>query len=130
MSMQQLTQEQATVGLKTAVRIIRSWQASSGQACKILRISRSTLRRAEEDKRAAFSLDVDQLQRIGLILGIHASLRTVFANQANVTSFPGLPNDNAFFDGHSPLDVMAQGDLISLYETYKRIDQLKHLGEG
>lgn len=51
MSMQQLTQEQATVGLKTAVRIIRGWQASPGQACKILRISRSTLRRAEEDKR-------------------------------------------------------------------------------
>ncbi|QXH56607.1 antitoxin Xre-like helix-turn-helix domain-containing protein [Pseudomonas maumuensis] len=130
MSMQQLTQEQATVGLKTAVRIIRGWQASPGQACKILRISRSTLRRAEEDKRTPFSLDVDQLQRIGLILGIHASLRTVFANQANVTSFPGLPNDNAFFDGRPPLDVMAQGDLISLYETYKRIDQLKHVGEG
>ena len=130
MSMQQLTQEQATVGLKTAVRIIRGWQASPGQACKILRISRSTLRRAEEDKRTVFSLDVDQLQRIGLILSIHASLRTVFTNQSNITSFPSLPNDNSFFDGRSPLDVMTQGDLISLYETYKRIDQLKHLGEG
>lgn len=130
MSAQQLTQEQATVGLKTALRIIRGWQASPGQACKILRISRSTLRRAEEETRIALSLDIDQQQRIGLILGIHASLRTAFANQANVTSFPGLPNGNAFFDGRSPLDVMAQGDLISLYETYKRIDQLKHLGEG
>jgi hypothetical protein len=73
-------------------------------------------------------LNVDQ-QRIGLILGIHATLRTVFANQANVTNFPGIPNGNAFFGGRSPLDVMVQGDLISLYETYKRIDQLKHLGE-
>lgn len=130
MSVQQLTEEQASVGLKAAVRIIRGWQASPAQACKILRISRSTLRRAEVENRVAFSLDVDQQQRIGLILGIHASLRTIFANQANVTSFPSLPNNNAFFDGRSPLDVMTHGGLISLYETYKRIAQLKQLGEG
>lgn len=130
MNVHQLTEEQSTVGLKAAVRIIRGWQASPAQACKILRISPSTLRRAEVEKRVAFSLDVDQQQRIGLILGIHACLRTIFTNQANVTSFPRLPNDNAFFDGRSPLDVMTKGDLISLYETYKRIDQLKQLGEG
>jgi len=129
MSVQQLTQEQATVGLKTALRIMNSWQASPDQACKILRISRSTLRRTEEDVHTDVNLDLDQQQRIGLILGIHASLRTVFENPANVMNFPRLPNSNEFFAGRSPLDVMSQGDLISLYETYKRIDQLKNHGE-
>ncbi len=65
-----------------------------------------------------------------MVLNIHASLRTVFTNPANVSSFPVLKNDNPFFDGRSPLDIMAQGDLISLYEAYKRIDQMKWLGEA
>ncbi|MNJ77651.1 hypothetical protein D3C77_751990 [compost metagenome] len=60
-----------------------------------------------------------------MVLGIHASLRTVFSNQANVNGFPGFKNDNPFFAGRSPLEVMAQGDMISLYETYKRIEHLE-----
>lgn len=130
MSDQLLTQEQATVGLKAALRIISAWQATPDQACKILRISPSTLRRASADPGAVRRLDQDQQQRIGLVLGMHASLREVFTNHANVTSFPRLQNGNAFFEGRSPLEVMAQGDMISLYETFKRIEQLKHLAHG
>lgn len=33
-------------------------------------------------------------------------------------------NDNPFFEGSSPLQVVSQGDMISLYETYRRIEQL------
>jgi hypothetical protein len=80
MSDQLLTQEQATVGLKAALRIISAWQASPDQACKILRISPSTLRRATADPGAVRRLDQDQQQRIGLVLGMHASLREVFTN--------------------------------------------------
>ncbi|RMT25423.1 hypothetical protein ALP51_01207 [Pseudomonas savastanoi] len=68
---------------------------------------------------------LDQQQRIGIVLSIHASMRTVFTNQANVQGFPGLKNNNSFFEGQSPLEVMAQGSFISLYETYKRIKQLQ-----
>lgn len=130
MSSQRLTSEQSSTGLKVALRIIKGWQASPGQACRILRISASTYRRASMGSGAGRRLDQDQEQRIGLVLGIHASLRTAFANQANVAGFPSLKSDNAFFEGRSPLEIMAQGDLISLYETSKRIDQLKLLGES
>lgn len=129
MSFERLTQEHSSLGLKVALRIIRAWQASPDQACKILRISPSTYRRASQVSSVGRRLDRDQQQRIGIVLGIHASLRTVFTNQANVTGFPGLKNANAFFGGRSPLEIMSQGDMISLYETFKRIDQLKHLGE-
>lgn len=37
-------------------------------------------------------------------------------------------NANPFFEGRTPLEIMAQGDLISLYETYRRIEQI-HCGE-
>ena len=70
-------------------------------------------------------LDRDQEQRISLVLGIHASLRSVFENPANVRGFPRMKNENAFFDGRSPLDVMSQGGMISLYETYRRLEELR-----
>lgn len=43
-----LTGEQCSVGLKVAHRIIDAWRATPGQACKILRISPSTFRRAAQ----------------------------------------------------------------------------------
>lgn len=129
MTNQRLTQVQSAIGLRVALRIIEGWQASVAQACKILRISRSTYRRASQGSEAGGRLDLDQHQRIGLVLGIHAALRIVFTNQMNVQGFPGFKNHNEFFEGRSPLEIMSQGDMISLYETYKRIDQLQRIGE-
>lgn len=63
----------------------------------------------------------------GLVIGIHGFLRAAFSNQVNVKGF-GFKNANAFFEGRTPLEIMAQGDLISLYETYRRIEQI-HCGE-
>ncbi|MEG5264899.1 antitoxin Xre-like helix-turn-helix domain-containing protein [Pseudomonas sp. JDS28PS106] len=125
---QRLAKEQVSVGLRVALRIIDAWDASPAQACKILRISQSTFRRASRNG-VAGRLDLDQQQRIAMVLGIHASLRTAFTNPANVTGFPSLKNDNTFFDGRSPLEVMSQGDMLSLYETFKRIDHLRYLGD-
>lgn len=42
-------QEQSSVGLKVAPRIIDGWQASPTQACRILCISHSTYRRVSQD---------------------------------------------------------------------------------
>lgn len=124
---QRLTLEQSSVGLKVALQIIKGWRATQGQACKILRISPSTYRRVSQGETAGERLDADQQQRVGLILEIHATLREVFESQRNVTDFPTLKNFNAFFEGRTPLEVMSQGDMLSLYETFKRIEQLKSL---
>ena len=40
--LQPLSKEQCVSGLRTALRILDKWDASSEQACRILRISRST----------------------------------------------------------------------------------------
>lgn len=120
-----LTVQQSITGLKIALQIIAGWKATQNQACRILRISSATYRRASRGLAVGQRLDQDQQQRIGLVLGIHASLRTAFSNQANVKGFPGLKNHNPFFAGRSPLEIMAQGSLISLYETYRRIEHLQ-----
>lgn len=122
---ERLTAQQAATGLKVALRVIGNWDATQSQACRILRISPATYRRAVRGFAAGQRLDRDQQQRIVLVLGIHASLRTVFSNRENVKGFTGFKNDNSFFAGRSPLEVMAQGDMISLYETFKRIQHLR-----
>lgn len=125
MASKRLSEQQCVTGLKVALRIIRAWQATPLQACSILRISTSTFRRVSQGLVAGRRLDLDQQQRIGIVLGIHACLRTVFDNPANVQGFPGLTNNNPFFEGRSAIEIMANGDMISLYETYRRIEQLQ-----
>ena len=123
---QAFTKSQCVTGLRAAVGILEKWAASGDQACRILRISRSTYTRARQrDPDWAVTLDSDQMQRISFVLNIHAALRLVFDNPENVYGFPSMANENEFFNGRSPLEIMSQGDMISLYETFRRIDVLR-----
>jgi hypothetical protein len=123
---QAFSKDQCVTGLRAAVGILEKWQASGDQACRILRISRSTYSRAKQrDPDWSVSLDSDQMQRISFILNIHAALRLVFDNPENVYGFAAMANENEFFNGRSPLEIMSQGDMISLYETFRRIDVLR-----
>ncbi|WP_394304602.1 hypothetical protein [Pseudomonas danubii] len=119
---QPLSRGQCATGLQAATLVLEKWQASNIQICNILRISRSTISRTKQDNgQLTVRLDPDQMKRISLILNIHAALRTIFDNPKNLYGFPSLANQNDFFNGRSPLEIMSQGDLISLYETYRRI---------
>ena len=125
----EFSKSRGTAGLRAALNILDRWQASSEQSCRILRISRSTYTRAlQKDPAWSVSLDTDQLQRISLVLNIHSALRVVFDNPENVYGFVAMDNHNDFFNGRSPLEIMAQGDMIALYETFRRIDVLRGAG--
>lgn len=122
---QKLSREQCAIGLRAAAKILKLWQASNDQACRVLRVSRATYRSVfGQESRSAIRLDADQMQRIGIILNMHSTLRTVFDNPENVYGFAAMANQNDFFYGRSPLEIMAQGDMISLYETSRRIQAL------
>ena len=115
--------DMALVGLRTALNILAKWKTSTEQAGNILRVSRSTISRARTDK--AVSLDEDQLKRVSLVLNIHSALRMLFDNPAKVYGFMQMENHNEFFNGRSPMDVVQGGDMIALYETFRRIDSLR-----
>ncbi|MFS1286857.1 hypothetical protein ACLRDI_04000 [Pseudomonas piscis] len=119
-----LSRYQAFVGLKACLRITQKWRATSSQACRILRISSHTYRRVLGGNGDSMRLDVDQLYRMSLVLNIHTALKMTFGNDLNVYRFPSLSNHNDFFNGRTPLEIMAQGDFISLYETCRRIQSL------
>ncbi len=117
------SKDQSGVILRTALRILEKWKATTEQEISILRVSRSSISRIQQGK--GVELDCDQLERASIVLNCHASLRLVFDNPVNVYGFVGMENHNDFFNGRKPLEIMAQGDLLSLFETYKRIDALR-----
>lgn len=122
-----LSKDQGGVILRTALRILEKWKATTEQASSVLRVSRSSISRAQQGK--GVELDRDQLERASIVLNCHASLRLVFDNPENVYGFMGLENHNEFFNGRKPLEIMAQGDLMPLFEAYKRIDAFCGAGE-
>ncbi|WP_339847591.1 hypothetical protein [uncultured Halopseudomonas sp.] len=116
----------SATGLRTAVAILDKWGATGEQGEAILRVSHSTYARAKrKGGLASINLDRDQLTRVSFVLNIHAALRTIFDNPDNLYGFMGMANDNAFFLGRSPLDVMGGGDIVAVYETFRRIDVLR-----
>lgn len=126
---QALDENKRAIGLRAAINILDKWGASVTQASSVLRISASTyaLVQSKEDTGWSVSFDADVIQRISLILNIHSALRSIFDNPDNVYGFVGMKNDNHFFNGRSPLEVIVQGDLVSLYEVFKCIDSLRHI---
>jgi hypothetical protein len=113
-------------GLKAAVAILEKWGATGEQATAILRVSRSTYARAKRrDPEWRVSLDEDQLTRISLVLNIHAALRVIFDNPENIYGFMAMANHNAYFNGRSPLSIIAHGGMLELYEVFQRIDSLR-----
>lgn len=113
----------AGVGLKTAINILEKWGVSGETGSRVLRVSRSTYSRAKRGENV--SLDRDQLTRVSLVLNIHAALRVLFENPENLYGFMRMKNHNPFFNGRAPLEVIEDGDIVALYETFRRLDALR-----
>lgn len=115
----------AAIGLKTAVSILDKWNTSTQVVQDVLRISRATYFKAKKGDLLEITLDDDQLDRISMIMNIHAALRIVFDNPENVYGFMSMANENVFFNGSTPLECIKSGSFMALYETFKRIDALR-----
>ena len=114
----------AGTGLKVVFNILDSWGCDPEQIQNILRISRPAYYKYRRDPERA-SLTQDQLERLSYLLNIHAALRIVFENPDNVRGFMAMKNENPFFNGKSPLELVAGGSFAALYETFKRVDALR-----
>ncbi|ROZ79956.1 hypothetical protein EF096_19395 [Pseudomonas neustonica] len=75
--------------------------------------------------RARKDITEEQNYRISVILNIHATLRLVFLNPANQHGFMRMRNNNTFFNGRTPLEIIKSGDLNALHETWHRIKSLE-----
>lgn len=112
------------IALNAAFKILDKWGANAEQQQKILQLAKATYykHRAGGDPK----LTADQLTRISYLLNMHSALRTVFENPSNIYGFMAMPNKNAYFNGASPLSLIAAtGDFGTLYEVAKRVDMLR-----
>ncbi len=114
----------ASIGLKAVFNILEKWGCQPEQVQAILQISRPAYYKYRKAPETA-SLTHDQVERLSYLLNIHASLRILFENPDNVYGFMGMQNDNPFFNGKSPLELISSGSFAALYETFRRIDALR-----
>jgi hypothetical protein len=117
----------AKTGFQTADKILASWGSSAQQSQNILQLSKSSYHKFKANPDTT-KLNDDQFERISCLLNIHQSLRTVFSNPANVSGFMRLENNNDYFAGRSPLEVISSGRFGDLYEVAKRIDAVNFKG--
>ncbi len=116
--------DQIATGLKVALNILDKWQSKEEQKQAILGMSRSTYYKCKANPKSA-RLSQDQVERISYILNIHQALRIVFSNPENVYGFMTMVNHNPYFEGQTPLALIATGRFGTLYEVFKRIDAMR-----
>ncbi|MGM0774051.1 antitoxin Xre-like helix-turn-helix domain-containing protein [Marinobacter sp.] len=112
------------VGLKTVFIILDRWGCTAEQIQNILQISRPAYYKYRKNPEQA-NLTHDQIERLSYLLNIHGCLRMIFDNPKNVYGFMSLENDNPYFNGKSPLEIISSGQFAALYETFRRIDVLR-----
>lgn len=112
------------IAIRTAFNILDKWQCTPEQQQNILQISKAAFYKYRSES-GSISLSKDQKERISYLLNIHAALRIVFDNPANVYGFMRMPNRNPYFNGETPLNLISSGHFGALYEVAKRIDALR-----
>ncbi len=110
-----------TAALKAVIKIMESWSCSRSQMSIILAIPYSTLGRYMKAPDKA-RLSRDQQTRLSYILNIYQLIRMAFNNQANVDNFMSLKNYNGQFKGRRPLDLLLEGSIENIRDTYRHIE--------
>jgi uncharacterized protein (DUF2384 family) len=116
--------QQAGAALKVVLNIFDKWKCSGAEKEAILGMSHSTFHRNSKDPLNA-KLSNDQIERISYILNMHQALRMVFSNNENIYGFMRMENNNPYFNGKTPLSLIATGSFGALYEVFKRIDVMR-----
>ena len=120
----------ASAAFAVAVNILDHWGCTPVQKEALLGMKKSALYKKinESANKQPINLDRDQFDRVSYILNIHQALKMIFSNAENVYGFVSMPNNNPYFNGKAPLEIMASGSLAALYEVYNRIDSLRNAG--
>jgi hypothetical protein len=93
--------------LKSALSILAKWQATESQIEAILTKNKSTI-----DERCSYILEINQ------------ALHIAFNNSENIYGFMQMQNNNPFFEGRRPLDIIANCKIETMKEATSRIKAL------
>ncbi|WP_348765023.1 MbcA/ParS/Xre antitoxin family protein [uncultured Salinisphaera sp.] len=106
--------------LRSWFGIARQWALTDVQAARLLGTPVSTYRRW---KRAPdITLDVGQMERLSLLLGIYKSLEMLLPRADAADGWIKQPNRNALFGGQTPLERMLAGHIEDLAVVRRHLD--------
>lgn len=109
--------------LRVVIKIMESWSCSRSQMSIIVAIPQSKLSRYIKTPEKA-RLSRDQQTRLSYILNIYQLIRLIFNNQVNIDNFMFLKNYNGEFNGRRPVDLLLEGSIENLRDTYRHIENL------
>lgn len=95
--------------LRTFFRIAERWHLSDPQKVAILRLE--NLEQLADLAANPSLISKDTLERISYVLGIFKAINTLLPLRERADGWIRAPNSAAFFDGRSPLALMANGEL-------------------
>jgi len=68
------------------------------------------------------TLTYDMLTRISLVLGIYKALHILYPEEALADGWMKMPNKNRMFNGRSPVEVIADGEIDVLFGVRRLLD--------
>lgn len=103
---------------RAAVNLFRLWRVTDEQAAILLDMPLRSYRRWKSGEIGR--IDRDGKARLSNLMGIHRALRVIFREAQRGYAWISTANDA--FGGLSALDVMLEGELISLMRVRRYLD--------
>jgi hypothetical protein len=109
-----LITEQHKSVLNSVLRLLDKWRLAETEKRMLLGF---------EPANVPKTLSTEQELRFSLLLNIHAELRQLFTNPANLYGYMTMANHNPPFNGKRPLDLACKS-LDGLHSVYDAIRQI------
>lgn len=106
-----------SVSFRTCNDILDKWGCSVLQKAKILGMTEIAYQKINDSVEPTN----DQEERLNYILNIHHALCSIFSNPDNIYGFMTMINNNAYFEGRTPLSLIETGGIKALKEVSTRI---------
>ncbi|NMP15865.1 hypothetical protein [Thalassotalea sp. Y01] len=103
--------------------LLEKWGCTTSQKLAILGIAKADFTHYQKNS-SAVSLNTEQLQRISYLTNIHQSLKYIFSNPENLYGFMNMRNNNSYFNGRTPLSIIATGKVDDFSDVFKCIDSM------
>ena len=112
-----------TIVFDLGANLLEKWGCTTAQKLAILGIAKADFTRYQKDSSVVY-LNTEQLYRISYLTNIHQSLKEVFSNPKNLYGFMSMKNNNSYFNGRTPLSIIAKGKVNDFSDVFKCIDSI------
>ncbi len=112
-----------TIAYDLGANLLEKWGCTTAQKLAILGIAKADFTRYQKDSSVVY-LNTEQLYRISYLTNIHQSLKEVFSNPKNLYGFMSMKNNNSYFNGRTPLSIIAKGKVNDFSDVLKCIDSI------